>query len=110
VKGDGLPKPPKHLSAEVRAWWRQATETYELEPHHLRLLQLACEAWDAAQQARRALARHGPTFTDRFGQPRVRPEVAVARGAMVTFARLTRELGFDVSNPESRPPRRDGRD
>jgi hypothetical protein len=41
-------EPAQHLSTEIAAWWRDVVATYELESHHLRLLQLACEAWDRA--------------------------------------------------------------
>jgi P27 family predicted phage terminase small subunit len=103
------PKPPKHLSAEAREWWCHVVQEYQLEEHHLKLLRLAAEAWDRAQQARVALAKYGMTYTDRFGAPHPRPEIAVERDSRVGFARVVRELGFDVSNPESRPPRRDRR-
>jgi phage terminase small subunit len=83
--------------------------TYELESHHLKLLRLAAESWDRAQAAREALAEHGTVYTDRFGAPRPRPEVRIEQAAMVTFTRITREIGFDVAAPDARPPRRDGR-
>jgi hypothetical protein len=82
------------------------TSTWALDEHHVRLLQLAGEAWDRAEQAREALAEHGVTFLDRFGSPRARPEVAIERDARIAFARLLRELALDVeSSPgDSRPP------
>lgn len=83
------------------------TADFDLEPHHVRLLRLACEAYDRGQQAREALATHGTTFVDRFGQPRARPEVAIERDARIAFARLMRELALDVegpAEPDRRPP------
>ena len=63
------------------------------------------EAWDRCVEAREALAAHGLTFEDRFGQPRARPEVAIERDNRIALARLVRELGLDVHEPEeSRPP------
>jgi P27 family predicted phage terminase small subunit len=97
-------EPPKHLSAEARQWWANVVEAFELEPHHLKVLRLACEAWDRAQEARKALTKHGTTFIDRFEQPRVRPEVAIERAAWIAFARLVRELGLDAAPDDSRPP------
>ncbi len=88
-------KPPTHLSSEAGSWWAEVVERYELEPQHLKLLRLACEAWDRAQAARVALAKHGTTFTDRFGQPRARPELAIERDARLGFARLLRELDLE---------------
>ena len=31
--------PPSHLSGEAAAWWRSVVSDYDLEPHHLRLLE-----------------------------------------------------------------------
>jgi len=89
------PKPPVHLSPDAKAWWREVVTGYELEPQHLRLLALACEAWDRARQARRILAKRGMTYRDRFGQPRARPEIAIERDSRMAFARLLRELDLE---------------
>lgn len=101
------PKPPEHLQPATAAWWKAVVEDYELEPHHLRLLQLAGESWDRCQAARAVLDADGISYTDRFGAPRARPEVAVERDARVAFARLIRELDLDVEPPSqerARPP------
>jgi phage terminase small subunit len=97
---------PKHLRAATREWFDGVVATYALEEHHLRLLTLAAESWDAGELARLALAQHGQTFTDRFGQPHARPEVAIQRDATIAFSRLFRELDLDaaVTPAASRPP------
>jgi len=97
---------PQHLRPATRRWWRSVVADFDLDLHHLRLLQLACESWDRCEQAREILAVKGLTFDDRFGCPRARPEVAVERDTRLAFARLIRELDLDteqVSEP-SRPP------
>ena len=99
-----IPPAPRHLRPATRRWWREIVREYVLEPHHLRLLTLAAEAWDRCQEAREVLDRAGLTYTDRFGQPRARPEVAVERDSRIAFARMMRELALDVPVPESRPP------
>src|SRR5690625_7730683 len=91
-----LPKPPRHLRAPTRRWWSEVVEEYVLEPHHLRLLTLAAEAWDRGEEARKILAKEGLTFTDRFGQPKARPEVAIERDSRIAFARMLRELALDL--------------
>jgi len=102
--------PPDHLTPAASAWWASVTDEFALQPHHLRLLTLAAEAWDRCEQARQALAEHGLIYTDRFGQPRARPEVAIERDNRIAFARLLRELALDVDAPESpRPPALPGR-
>jgi len=37
-----LPAPPPHLSLEAADWWRQTVAAYELEPHHLKILEERC--------------------------------------------------------------------
>ena len=98
-------KPPKHLKAATRRWFKAVTAEYELEEHHRRLLTLAAESWDRCTEAREALKLHGLIFEDRFGQPRSRPEVQIERDSRISFARLLRELALDVEPPAeaSRP-------
>lgn len=98
---DDRPKPPKHLKTATRRWWASIVEEYVLEPHHLRLLTAASEAWDRMLDARAALKRHGLTYEDRHGAPRPRPEVAIERDSRIAFARMLREVGLDRG--ESRP-------
>jgi phage terminase small subunit len=64
---------------------------------------MAGEAWDRATQAREALAEHGLTYTDRYGGPKARPEVAIERDSRIGFARLLRELGIDDVEQPSAP-------
>ena len=102
-----LPKPPAHLTESTRVWWRSVVRDYALEPHHLRLLQAACEAWDRLQQAREALASDGLTVKGREGGIRPHPAVAIERDSRVGFSRLIRELDLDVEGPSAsgrRPP------
>jgi len=97
---------PRHLSPPTRTWFNMVMVEYDLEPHHVRLLTLACEAWDRCTEARKALKKHGLTFEDRFGQPHARPEAKVENDSRTAFARLLRELALDVEAPE--PPRPPG--
>jgi P27 family predicted phage terminase small subunit len=99
--------PPEHLSESTAGWWRQVTAEYALEPHHCRLLQMACEAWDRSQQAQAEIAVHGAvTFKDERGAIKAHPAVAIERDAHVAFARLVRELDLDAGAPSEtrRPP------
>ena len=98
-------KPPAHLKPETRAWWKLVCSQYELESHHLKLLQAAAESWDRLQSARAVLDADGISYKNRFGDPCARPEVAVERDAKVSFARLVRELRLDdVPPPDSARP------
>lgn len=95
------PRPPQHLRRSSKALWRQLVADYGLgdEPHALRVLTLGCEALDRCEQARVALAKHGTTYEDRFGQPRVRPEVAIERDSRIAAMRAFRELSLDADAP-----------
>jgi P27 family predicted phage terminase small subunit len=80
------PQPPEHLSAEAAAWWRKVNGAYDLEPHHLRLLQSACESWDRAQSARAQVDADGITVPGRYG-PRAHPAIAIERDAKMAMMR-----------------------
>jgi phage terminase small subunit len=97
---DSPPPPPAHLSSSAADWWRTTTETYVLHEHHLRLLQLACEAWDRAQEARKVLEDEGLTVPGQKG-PRPHPCIAIEHAARLTVARLVRELDLDTEPPPS---------
>ena len=97
---------PSHLRPDTRAWWESVQADYVLEPHHVRVLTLAAEAWDRCTQAREVIDREGLTYTDRFDAPKARPEIAIERDSRLAFARLIREINLDVDDaPESRIPR-----
>ena len=100
------PKAPRHLRAATRRWYLSVVSDYDLESHHLRLLQAAAEAWDRCQEARQALKRDGAYVQGRYGL-RAHPAVAVDRDSRLAFARLLRELDLDgEAMPDPRPPRR----
>jgi P27 family predicted phage terminase small subunit len=93
-----LPSPPSHLSQSAAAWWAAVVERYALEEHHLRLLQLVCEAWDRCQSARRLLDEEGLTVVGSQG-PKPHPAVVIERDSRLAVARLLRELDLDVEPP-----------
>lgn len=99
-------EPPAHLAPETAAWWRAVLTEYALEAHHLRLLRLACEAWDRCQQARETLDRDGLTTQTETGGLKTHPCVGIERDARLAFARLLRELDLDAEMPpdRARPP------
>src|SRR5262245_37671299 len=100
------PKPPTHLRPKTRAWWSETVTTWALEPHHILLLTLICEAWDRGQQARETVAAEGLMVPTKRGGPRLHPCLRVEMDCRIQVARLLRELDLDVDPPaaESRPP------
>ena len=96
---------PKHFKKPTREWFASVMGQYELEEHHIRLLTLACEAWERAQEARVMLTKRGMVYIDRFNAPEARPELAIERDASILFARLVRELDLDFeTSADMRPP------
>lgn len=92
------PQPPPHLSSSSAEWWRTTLQAYVLEAHHLRLLQLACEAWDRCQQAREVLQDEGLTVQNEAGI-KPHPCIAIERDSRLAVARLVRELDLDTEPP-----------
>lgn len=104
-----MTKAPSHLRRETRKWWSQIVSEWALEPHHLQLLTLAAEALDRAREAREAIARDGAYFPSAGGPPKKHPALSIERDAMITHARLMRELNLDGEPaPDVRPPRPPG--
>jgi len=100
-------RPPKHLKAATKKWFSRVADEFVLQEHHVKILQAAAEAWDQGQAAREQLTAEGMTQTDRFGQVKPHPCVAIAHNAALRFAKLVRELGLDAAPPPDaqRPPR-----
>ncbi len=102
---------PNHLKTATQKWFVSVIEEYVLEAHHIRILTLACEAWDRGQTARSAIEKFGMVYTDRYDCPKPRPEIGIERDSRIAFARLLRELGLDIAGTpdDVRPPRVGGR-
>src|SRR5262249_27014789 len=86
----------------MQAWWRSVVRDYELEAHHLRLLELAADCWDRIVMARETILREGLTITSASGA-KTHPAVGVERDARLAFARLVRELDLDCEPPREQP-------
>jgi phage terminase small subunit len=100
------PRAPAHLAPATKAWFAQVQADYRLESHHLRLLQIAAEAWDRTQEARAILAQDGMLVESRQG-PKPHPCIAIERDSRLAFARLLRDLDLDIevpSNERTGPP------
>jgi P27 family predicted phage terminase small subunit len=99
-------KPPSHLKAPGKNLWSHVSETFELEGHDSVLLQSWCETLDRKNQAEKDLRKHRSlTFTNRHGELKPHPAVAIIRDCNVLMARLRRELALSEDDPpDSRPP------
>ncbi len=99
------PRAPAHLTKPSRAFWDAVVRDYDLETHHLAILQAACEARDRLDEARAAITRDGAYVVGRFG-PKSHPAIAVERDSRLVMVRCLRELGLDLEAPASRLPTR----
>jgi phage terminase small subunit len=88
-------KPPKHLSREALTIWKIITRDYEIDQAAEMILQATLESFDRREEARLAIVKAGAVFTDRFGQQKPNPWVAIERDAATTMMRGWRLLGFD---------------
>ena len=101
-----IPTIPKHLRGAGIRLWRDVLRDFELAPHDLAVLQVACEAADRTAEARAVLDRDGTVCDGRYG-PRARPEVAIERDSRTAMLRALRELGLNLEAPaDPRPPSR----
>jgi len=103
---DAIRKAPSHLSADSKAFFDYVISEYnEFDRHHIKLLALACGAWDRAEEARKLIAKDGLTFVDRHGSIKPHAAVAIEKDSRTAFARMIREIGLDLA-PEGKtsPP------
>jgi hypothetical protein len=84
-------------------------QEYDLAGDALALLTLGCEAMDRCDDARAAIDKHGATFTDRFGQLKMRPEVLIERDSRQAVARILKQLNLDLEPLQAGPGRPAGK-
>jgi P27 family predicted phage terminase small subunit len=100
--------PPAHLSEAMQRWWQAVVRDYDLDPHHLHLLEAACDAWDRMCEARAVLREEGLTVATKDGGKKKHPASDIERDSRLAFARLVRELDLDCPAPPPeqgwRPP------
>jgi phage terminase small subunit len=104
-----LPDPPKHLTPASKRWFRSVVAEFPMSDTDIRLLTLAAETFDAAEEARKVLAMEGSTYSDRKGGIKAHPCTLILRDNRTLFARLVRDLHLDGAQPASarapgRPP------
>jgi hypothetical protein len=87
------PDPPKYLHATGRGCWTDLCVEFELEDaDDLRILALGCQALDRSAQAGRALRDDGLFWTDRLGNRRPHPAIAVEAKSRAAAAQIIGQL------------------
>lgn len=95
------PTAPAYLLTSSKRFFDEIVDGYDLEPHHIRILTLACQSLDRAAEARAEIKKSGAYFTDRFNVRKPVEAIKVERSAQLAFARLLRELGLDIEQVEA---------
>ena len=96
---------PKNLTNESKRFWIDTVKAYELEAHHLKILEAACRCWDRVVEAREQVDKDGAYFLDRYSQHKPHPALDIETKNKNLFMRLVRELALDLNPaPDSRPP------
>lgn len=95
--------PPKSLSRHCRALWTQLHALFAFSAAEDETLRVGLEALDRGEQARLAVEAAGPYFTDRYGQPRSHPGLAVEHQARLDWMKAARELQL-TEDDYKRPP------
>ena len=96
---------PKELSESSKKLWRSIVYEWDLEDFHEKTLLQALLCLDRADEAKAILDVEGLSVTDRFGQTKEHPLCSVERMGRLAYARLLREIGLDLADTSTRPPR-----
>ena len=91
------PRPPKHLQAEGRKYWRYVVRHFGVAPWQEHELAVACESLDVIADCREQIEAEGLTFVDRYGQVKQHPLLTVARDHRNLFLKAVKQLGLDKS-------------
>lgn len=99
-------KPPDYLKKSGKRFFKEISNTYELEEHHLEILALASQCLDRLDQARSQIKSEGIFLKDRFEKLYLNPAIRLEKENKILFARLIRELNLDIEPPKElgRPP------
>ncbi len=97
-------KAPDNLHQATRRWWLSVAREHGLDADALRILSIAAENWDLSRQAHEVIIDQGTTYTDRYGQPRARPETTIYRQSVAAFTRAMRLLSLESEKPEGEKP------
>ena len=101
--------PPAGLSREAAAWWQRLRDEYDIvDAGGLAALAAGAEAFDRTRQAAAMIDADGLVSTDRFGQLRAHPAVAIERDARDQMLRSIKLLHLDLEPQKGRPGRPSG--
>ena len=89
------PPPPSHLSEDTKVWWVEVCAEFVLRPHHLKILEACCDAWDRMCASRAILLREGLVSATAAGAAKGHPAAVIERDSPAAFMAALRELDLD---------------
>lgn len=103
-------RPPSELSAEHRRLWRDLVREYAiLDRGGQEVLRSGLRSLAQAEAAEAIVTRDGAVQTDRFGQAKAHPLLAVSRDFRAQWQQALRNLNLDVQPAQPGPGRPAGR-
>jgi len=91
-------EPPAHLSERSKALWRAVVPSLAASPQRQAAVQVALEALDRADAARRQIEAEGMVVSG-GKMPHIHPLLKVEKDARQLFARLWAQLGMAADPP-----------
>jgi hypothetical protein len=95
----------------ARQFWKETAAEYgdDFEQYEWALLDRAAESLSVAEEARKAIRKHGLTYDSLHGSPAERPEVGTHRQATGRYQALIKQLGLGEVDEAPEPGQRRGR-
>ncbi len=91
-------RPPKGLDAAGRDLWRKVQTAFELDPHEVPGLLLACRQLDDVARLEALLDQDGLVTVGSTGQPRLSQIVAELRQSRLAASRLLEAVALPVED------------
>jgi len=94
-------RPPAHLQAAGKRFYRQITAEWEQGSHESLLLVAACEQLDIVESCRQTIAADGLQITTAKGVQKENPAVGTMRQATRLIQSLVRQMDLTDEAPDS---------
>src|SRR5262245_61418996 len=91
-----LPAAPAGYTPAAKRLWTDVVSSWQIDPAALTILAVGCEELMRKDAARAIVDREGMALSDRFGQSRAHPMLAVERDARAGLLRALKQLGLDL--------------
>ena len=93
------------MSSKSKKIWRDLSDEFNLENHHLVLLEQALKSLDRAEMARAVVERDGMLLSTPTGYQKPHPALKVEHDATNRFINCWGKIGLDLEVPQAGPGR-----